>query len=192
MYVVVLTVRLAHPKFIFLQRNDLKLFDFGLAKWLAPAMENDDGTYNLTGFTGSPLYVSPENANSAPYNQSCDVYSISILLWQVLSCKTPYEMYTPKSLREKVYNGPHKRPLIDTSWREPIKTLLQDGWQADLHKRSTMSHIRAKLGDELLECGSSDADHEHVKSRNAFGIRDKNHITNLSSGGLSDITDKDG
>jgi hypothetical protein len=31
-------------------------------------------------------------------------YSFAILLWEMLSLKTPYELYA-KSLREKVYNG---------------------------------------------------------------------------------------
>ena len=35
-------------------RGDVKIFDFGLAKELEPSKKLEDGTYNLTGDTGSP------------------------------------------------------------------------------------------------------------------------------------------
>jgi len=47
-------------------RNDIKLFDFGLSKSLANLDKNDDGTYNLTGLTGSVRYMAPEVANEKP------------------------------------------------------------------------------------------------------------------------------
>ena len=38
-------------------RGDVKIFDFGLAKEFNPANVLDDGTYKLTGDTGSPRYM---------------------------------------------------------------------------------------------------------------------------------------
>lgn len=38
-------------------RGDVKIFDLGLAKELGCSKNNGDGTYNLTGDTGSPRYV---------------------------------------------------------------------------------------------------------------------------------------
>lgn len=40
-------------------RNDIKLFDFGLAKELRDDLKVDDNLYNLTGDTGSPRYMAP-------------------------------------------------------------------------------------------------------------------------------------
>jgi len=38
-------------------RGDVKIFDLGLAKELGCSKDNGDGTYQLTGDTGSPRYV---------------------------------------------------------------------------------------------------------------------------------------
>lgn len=151
-------------------------------------MQNGDGTYNLTGLTGSVRYMAPEVANSQPYNAACDVYSFSILFWQILSCQTPYEQYTPKALREKVYNGPQKRPLIDPSWKESVRVLLQNGWAADFHQRCSMSRVSEILRDEALACRSSDADFDHIQKRSNLVGRDQSKNFRRLSRGVSDIT----
>jgi serine/threonine protein kinase len=40
-------------------RDDIKLFDFGLAKELKDDMKNENGVYHLTADTGSPRYMAP-------------------------------------------------------------------------------------------------------------------------------------
>ena len=40
--------------------SDVKIFDFGLAKELDESKILEDGTYNLTGDTGSLRYMAPE------------------------------------------------------------------------------------------------------------------------------------
>eukprot|EP00543_Licmophora_paradoxa_P018116 CAMPEP_0202477130 /NCGR_PEP_ID=MMETSP1360-20130828/93784_1 /ASSEMBLY_ACC=CAM_ASM_000848 /TAXON_ID=515479 /ORGANISM="Licmophora paradoxa, Strain CCMP2313" /LENGTH=320 /DNA_ID=CAMNT_0049104365 /DNA_START=36 /DNA_END=995 /DNA_ORIENTATION=+ len=62
-------------------RGDVKIFDFGLAKEISPDSQSKDGTYNLTGDTGSPRYMAPEVALDKSYNETVDVYSFGILLW---------------------------------------------------------------------------------------------------------------
>jgi serine/threonine protein kinase len=46
----------------------VKIFDFGLAKELRTNERLEDGTYKLTGDTGSPRYMAPEVANCKDYN----------------------------------------------------------------------------------------------------------------------------
>jgi serine/threonine protein kinase len=154
------------------QRDDIKIFDFGLAKELTEKLRNTDGTYNLTEMTGSPRYMAPEVANSKPYNATCDSYSFAILLWEIMSLKTPYEMYTPKTLREKVYNGAHKRPPINVDWSVPVKLLLRKGWTPDLHDRSTMGAIVTILRKECVRArDGDDSGLEHNRRRSTFVFR---------------------
>jgi serine/threonine protein kinase len=155
-----------------LQRGDIKIFDFGLAKELTETLRNEDGTYNLTEMTGSPRYMAPEVANGKPYNATCDSYSFAILLWEMLSLKPPYELYTPKSLREKVYNGAHKRPLINEEWSVPMKLLLKRGWAKDLQDRSTMHAIVLILRKECVRArDGDDSGLEHNRRRSTFVFR---------------------
>ena len=58
-------------------RNDVKLFDFGLAKELHSSEERDDGTYKLTEMTGSVRYMAPEVRKKILQNYS-DSYGIPL------------------------------------------------------------------------------------------------------------------
>jgi serine/threonine protein kinase len=139
------------------QRGDIKIFDFGLAKELKDSLENDDGTYNLTGMTGSPRYMCNHVANSEPYNASCDVYSFCVMFWQMMALKVPYKGYNMRDLFEKVYNGPCVRPDIKASWHTSIKLMLKRGWSHDLVSRSTMKHVVSILRSELIATRNGDS-----------------------------------
>ena len=69
-------------------KDDVKLFDFSLAKELDPDDEKDGGVYDLSGNTGSLRYIAPEVAEKEHYNLSDDVYSSTNFLWQICSLKT--------------------------------------------------------------------------------------------------------
>jgi serine/threonine protein kinase len=155
-----------------LQRGDIKIFDFGLAKELTEKLRNGDGTFNLTGMTGSLPYMAPEVANAKPYNATCDSYSFAILLWEMMSLKRPYEQYTPTSLREKVYNGAHKRPPINEEWSVPVKLLLRRGWTQNLHDRFTMDAMVTILRKECV-CArdGDDSGLEHSRRRSTHVFR---------------------
>jgi len=117
-------------------------------------------------------YMAPEVANGNPYNASCDCYSFAILLWEIMSLSTPFEMYTPKSLRARVYNGPHKRPPVDESWSPAIKQCLRRGWSEDLHTRNTMSQVRIALRKECVRVrDGDDTGLEHYQRRSTFVFR---------------------
>ena len=127
----------------------VQLFDFGLARELDEGGITDpDQEYLMTGEAGSSRYMAPEVHLSKPYNLSCDVYSFSILLWQILSLEKPFRKMNYRTHTEKVViKG--RRPKIDSSWTLPIQELLKDGWNADLHKRPKMARILAVVESEL-------------------------------------------
>lgn len=70
------------------------MFDFGLAKELKPHRRLADGTYQLTGNTGSRRYMAPEVATVRPYNLSVDAYSFGILLWELSALEKPFDGFT--------------------------------------------------------------------------------------------------
>ena len=57
----------------------------GLAKEVDPAKKLEDGTYKLTGDTGSLRYMAPEVSLGKPYNDTVDTFSFAILCWQMLA-----------------------------------------------------------------------------------------------------------
>lgn len=136
-------------------------------------MCNSDGTYNLTAEAGSLRYMAPEVGNSQPYNATCDSYSFCILLWQMLLVKTPYELYTPASLRAKVYNGENRRPPIaEDSMNQAMKLCLKRGWVQNLHERSTMEQICCMLKKECVRVREGNEQGlEHIRRRSTFVFR---------------------
>mmetsp|Transcript_25436 Transcript_25436/g.55044 ORF Transcript_25436/g.55044 Transcript_25436/m.55044 type:complete len:489 (+) Transcript_25436:246-1712(+) len=127
----------------------VQLFDFGLAKELdGDANEGSDQEYLMTGLAGSFRYMAPEVRLSKRYNLSCDIYSFSILLWQIMSLEKPFGKMTYKTHTENVVvRG--RRPKIDSSWRLPIQQLLKDGWNEDLHQRPHMTQVLGVIESEL-------------------------------------------
>jgi len=125
----------------------VKIFDLGLAKEFDPANADKNGMYKLTGDTGSSGYMATEVALGKPYNERCDVYSLSILVWQMLSLDTPFAGYTVNMFRKRVVEG-GVRPKLDPKWSTGIKSMLAQGW-GDHRKRQSMDDFGGALCDEL-------------------------------------------
>ncbi|KAI2506687.1 protein tyrosine kinase [Fragilaria crotonensis] len=130
----------------------LKLFDFGLAKELR--QKHLDGTYKLTGNTGSRRYMAPEVAMEKRYDKSVDVYSFGILLHELTSLEKPFDGYSAtRHMKEVVMGG--ERPKLDTastSWF-PVQLhwLIQKCWSPAPSDRPTFAAVKEALVDILNE-----------------------------------------
>ena len=69
-------------------RETVKVLDFGVAKSLEPVNE---GPVTKTGMVcGTPDYMSPENVTGEGVTPASDVYSVGVLLYQMLTGQTPF------------------------------------------------------------------------------------------------------
>eukprot|EP00559_Dactyliosolen_fragilissimus_P006385 CAMPEP_0184858022 /NCGR_PEP_ID=MMETSP0580-20130426/3149_1 /TAXON_ID=1118495 /ORGANISM="Dactyliosolen fragilissimus" /LENGTH=378 /DNA_ID=CAMNT_0027353939 /DNA_START=118 /DNA_END=1254 /DNA_ORIENTATION=+ len=128
--------------------GDVKIFDFGLAKQLPPEEKFSDGTYSLTGETGSMRYMAPEVHKSQRYNFKCDMYSLGILLWEILAAEKPFKDYSTTMHKELVV-GKGYRPKCDKAWPESVNDLMKLSWSEDHTKRPTSSEFHSKLRAEF-------------------------------------------
>jgi len=128
----------------------VKLFDFGLAKELHPEDKLANGTYKLTGNTGSIRYMAPEVANKLPYNYSADVYSFGIMLWEIVSMEIPFKFFNQAMIREMVVNFGN-RPDIDESWPVEVQTLIKTCWSDSCRKRPNFAAIIGVLDLEIAK-----------------------------------------
>lgn len=74
-------------------KETVKLVDFGLVKFLQPDSEFTAGS-NLTALgeaCGTPYYMSPEQVIGQPLSSTADIYSLGIILYQMLTAKMPIE-----------------------------------------------------------------------------------------------------
>ena len=129
-------------------RGDVKIFDFGLCREFDPSQVDKDGTYKLTGDTGSTRYMAPEVGLGKPYNEMADVYSFGILLYQIIALETPYTGLTVNTFPKMVFvKG--ARPVIDPKWPQHITDLLRKCWSANIRERLSMDDVTHILADEI-------------------------------------------
>ena len=132
-------------------RGDVKLFDFGLARELQRKLLTNEGTFLLTGGTGFPPYMAPEVALHKPYNESCDVYSFSMLLWQVLKVEVPFGAELDERVFLNVVVKGGARPVVETRWPDVIKQCIELGWSKNIRERPSMSCVSEILHSNIVD-----------------------------------------
>lgn len=132
----------------------VKIFDFGCAKELKDEQKIGHNQYLSTAKVGTRRYMAPEVYNGQPYGLPVDVYSFSILLWEILSMALPFENYTSLRKHANAVFKKHRRPHMGRSWPKNLKTILENGWHKDPSRRSSMDEICEVLKN-YLSCGDS-------------------------------------
>ena len=144
------------PQNIGLDRdNNAKIYDFGLSKELRDEMKvkNEDGNeghdkYMATQSVGTPRYMAPEVHDGITYGLPVDIYSYSLVLWELMSLDVSFDdMSCFADLASQVYTK-KCRPVVNRHWPKEIKRLLQMGWHDDPSKRPEAM----EFCDELQIC----------------------------------------
>lgn len=95
------------PSNVLLQNGRwVQLMDFGLAKLMT-------GTSNITASgtgVGTPDYMSPEQAQGSLIDQRTDIYSLGVVLYQMLTGDVPFHAATPMAVMLKQIVEPPPSP----------------------------------------------------------------------------------
>lgn len=67
-------------------------------------------TMVLTSFKGSPLYMSPEMVEGKPYDQTADLWSLGVILYELHTGVPPFNANSIYSVMQLITKGQVKWP----------------------------------------------------------------------------------
>ncbi len=131
-----------------------KITDFGLALNLHKDM-NNDSTFIMG--VGSPAYMSPEQVKNYPLNQKTDLYSLGVVLFQLLTGRLPFRAGNQGALVYKIVNM-DTPSVCDLNPNLPVglDPILKKALEKDLYNRyrngaefaKDLSTVRYQMADE--------------------------------------------
>ncbi len=141
-----------------------KLLDFGIAKILNPAFAADTLAPTLTGMRlMTPEYASPEQIRGEKLTPASDIYSLGVLLYEILTGKRPYRFSSraPHDIARVVCEEPPENPatvLTDENVQSVIKS------ENDLNTIENLSRNRRTTPETLVKELSGSVKHILLKA----------------------------
>jgi serine/threonine protein kinase len=103
------------------QKGDVKVTDFGIARAAASMSSVATGTGAVLG---TVAYMSPEQARGEPVGPQSDLYSLGVVLYEMLTGTLPYEAYSPIAQAMMHINEPPRSPRhVSPKVPEPLDAL---------------------------------------------------------------------
>ena len=91
-------------------KGSAKILDFGLAAWTLGGAEREAAatleTAGSSAARGSSPYLSPEQALGQHVDDRTDIFSLGIVLFEMLTGKVPFNASTPAALAVKIVQAP--------------------------------------------------------------------------------------
>ncbi len=158
----------------------VKLLDFGVAKLLQPDVLDVSSNFTLGTNILTPNYASPEQLKGETITTASDVYSLGVLLYELLSGNRPYDL-KDKSLPEML------RIISDQVVRRPSETEVQIREQmaspalsaSGLHSRTGARRaVRGDLDNICLKALAKDR-HERYQTVGELSADIYRHLKSL-------------
>ena len=141
--------------------TDVRIGDFGLA------LNVGAETTQITG-VGSPAYMSPEQIREELVDHTTDIYSLGVVMYQMLSGKLPFSGSNKFSM---IYQITQFDPPPPSSHRPEVPESLDRIVRRAMHKDvAARYHSGDELAEALVEALRSGLG---VARRNSFGDADK-------------------
>ena len=120
-----------------------KISDFGLSKILLQEMDSNTEK-SSSGIKGTPAYISPETWEYGEHTKASDVYSFSLIVYEIITSEIPFMEYDNIYLLVKsIIKG--DRPKIDQSLNPTYESLIKRCWSNELNERPTFEEIVNEL-----------------------------------------------
>jgi len=145
------------PENIMVDENDhIKLIDFGIASDSSARRL----TYaNFTATLGTPNYISPEQVKGKRGDGRSDIYSMGVILYEMLSGKLPFTGPSPiAAMNDRLLNHPMPPSVADPAISPQLQEVLYRALERDPKNRYATAHEFIHDLNHLDEVGVEDRD----------------------------------
>jgi serine/threonine-protein kinase len=130
-----------------------KVLDFGLAKMSEKQMGRGSMMFTQQGMVfGTPEFMSPEQAQGEALDNRSDIYSLALILYELITGKLPFDAKTPLDMmKAHVREAPiplSKRVAGKTFWPE-LEAVIEKALKKSPGERFASA---AEFGEALLAC----------------------------------------
>jgi serine/threonine protein kinase len=170
--------------------KNLKISDFGFAK----SIKNLNNEKLKQTFCGSPMYMAPEILHYEKYNEKSDLWSVGIIIYEMITGKPPYHV---KNFYQLVKKMDESEIIIDLKYKKylsiEIINLVQNLLIKDTNKRISwkdffthpwiMKDLQLERENKLLEINclqSMSLPNEYLNNNDIFLFDDKNYQQNIN------------
>ena len=150
----------------------VKVLDFGIAKFFSVNDDDESAPAQSNTVIGTPRYMSPEQHNGAELTPASDVYSLGVILYEMLTGMVPFSGSTPAEIAEKhVNNPPHSPRGVVAAIPEEVERVVLHALEKQPSDRPPNA---AEFRRELLETAERlGLEHHAIKSApNIEALRD--------------------
>ena len=134
------------------------LSDFGLAQMGEGSLYTESGTT-----VGTPAYMSPEQVMGEKLDGRADIYSLGMVLYELLAGRPAFQAETPLALlHQQVYEQPTLPRQINTNIPRSLEAVLMRAIAKDRNERHRTSD---EFSEELLKSINKDASDATVRVR---------------------------
>jgi serine/threonine protein kinase len=121
----------------------VKVLDFGIAKFFAINDDDANAPVQHDSVIGTPRYMSPEQHNGDELTPATDVYSLGVILYEMLTGMAPFSGSTPAEIAQKHANDEPHSP------REIVAAIPEDVERIVLHALEKQPADRPANGGEF-------------------------------------------
>ena len=119
---------------VFLMKSGLvKLGDFGIAKTFKNTMDK------AKTMVGTPYYLSPEIIQGKLYDNKSDIWSLGVLLYEMMTFKMPFEANTLPMLSMKIMRGNYTPP--SSMYTKDLREIVSKCLMVDPSRRPSIREI---------------------------------------------------
>lgn len=148
-----------------------KIIDFGLVKFTEGSQAESGQLTQPSNIVGSPLYLSPEQAQSETADERSDIYSLGCLMYECLAGRPPLKGETAlETIAKHISEEPEDIQKLNPNVSEQLQKIIHKCLEKDPKKRfQSMKELLTAL----------DAAHDALSDAPADNVEDDEHSRRL-------------